>query len=59
MRSLSIIDRMSAYQSVTIKSTAKKMITIEVVEDSHDSRALASIFDEGARRGIEDGKQYR
>jgi hypothetical protein len=48
---------MSSYQSVTIKSIVKKVITIEVVEDSHDSRALASIFDEGERRGIEDGKQ--
>lgn len=52
-----IIARMSDYQSVTIKSILKKVIVIEVVEDSHDSRALASIFDEGARRGIEDGKQ--
>jgi hypothetical protein len=48
---------MSDYQSVTIKSIEKKVITIEVVEDSHDSRALASIFDEGSRRGIDDGKE--
>jgi hypothetical protein len=48
---------MSDYQSVTIKSIEKKVITIEVVEDSHDSRALASILDEGSRRGIDDGKE--
>jgi hypothetical protein len=48
---------MSDYQSVTIKSIEKKTVTIDVVEDSNDSRALASIFDEGARRGIDDGKE--
>ncbi len=50
--------RMSDYQSVTIRSIEKKVITIEVVEDSHDSRALASIFDVGAKRGIDDGKEH-
>ena len=48
---------MSSYQTVTIRSIEKKVITIEVVVDSHDSRALASLFDEGPRRGISDDKQ--
>src|SRR5450432_1721922 len=41
---------MSDYQSVTVKKIEKKTVTIEVVEDSADSRALASIFDEGAKK---------
>ncbi len=48
---------MSDHQSVTVKTIHQNVVTIEVVEDSHDSRALASIFDEGAARGIDDGKK--
>lgn len=47
---------MSDYQTVTVKAIDKKSITIEVVEHSVSSRALASIFDEGESRGITDGK---
>jgi hypothetical protein len=32
-------------------------VLIDVVENSRDSRALASLFDEGAARGIDDGKE--
>jgi len=48
---------MSDYQSVTVKAIEQKIVTIEVVEGSTNSRALASIFDQGAQRGIEDGKE--
>lgn len=48
---------MSDYQTVTVQSIDKKSVTIEVVEHSVSSRALASIFDEGERRGIDDGKE--
>jgi hypothetical protein len=48
---------MSDYQTVTIKAVDTKAVTIEVVEDSHDSRALSSLFDTGAKRGIDDGQE--
>jgi hypothetical protein len=48
---------MSDYQTVTVTGIAKKGVTIEVVEESFDSRALSSLFDEGPARGIEDGKE--
>jgi|GEM_PF-6031682 len=48
---------MSDYQQVTVTGIAKQDVTIEVVEESFDSRALASLFDEGPARGIEDGKE--
>lgn len=43
---------MSDYQKVTIKHVRGNEITIEVVENS-SSRALSSIFDTGADRGID------
>ncbi len=48
---------MSDYQKVTVKAVdaASKTVTIEV-EENGESRALSSIFDEGARRGIDDDK---
>ena len=48
---------MSDYQSVTVKTINPNVVTIEVVEDSHDSRALASIFDQCAARDIDEGKK--
>lgn len=49
---------MSDYQKVTVKAVdaASKTVTIEV-EESGESRALSSLFDEGARRGIDDDKE--
>lgn len=48
---------MSSYQKVTVVAVEDHTVTIEVVEDSADSRALSSIFDEGDARGIDDGKE--
>ena len=49
---------MSNYQSVTVESVEGDVVEVVVVEDSHDSRALSSLFDEGAARGIDDGKAH-
>ena len=49
---------MSDYQTVTIKAVDAQAVTIEVVEDSPDSRALSSLFDTGAKRGIDDGQDH-
>src|SRR5262245_23572943 len=46
---------MSGYQTVTVTAVSNTSVTIEVVEH-FSSRALSSIFDLGARRGIDDGK---
>ena len=41
---------MSDYQTVTVKAVDKKNVTLEVVEESGDSNALASLFDEAAEK---------